>query len=422
MRIRKEHPALVIALQIAAACGGTTDSPSEAGWQAVVDTLGDTITVRTVSGSVWGGAATLVPEISIGVMEGADEYIIGDPRSLAVAADGTILVLDVQIPALRVYGPDGGYLRDIGREGSGPGEYDSPDAMAVLPDGRIIVRDPPNSRISVFSPDGEWLEQWPLAGGFNTSRRFYVDTSGRSYATTLLERGTSPWNWKYGLVRYTADGEILDTVPAPVWDHDVAQLTASREGSSSRRLVPYTAQVSWTFSPLGYMVGGLSTDYRVDLFQADGRVLRLERDWTPVPVAAEEADERRRRITQGLQRQYGSWRWNGPDVPDTKAPFKELFVSEQGNVWVTLSTAGVARMSAADAREEEQASGRLPLRFWEPPAFDVFDPDGRFLGHVQAPESLGIEPEPIVRGDYVWAVVRDDLDVASVVRFRIALP
>jgi hypothetical protein len=261
-----------------------------------------------------------------------------------------------------------------------------------------------------------------LSGGFNTDRRFYVDTGSNSYVTALLERGVGPWDWEYGLVRYNSDGELLDTLAGPIWEYDYAQVTASAENSRSVRRVPFSPAMAWSFSPLGYMVGGLSTDYRIDLFRDDGSVLRIERVWTPVSVKPDEAGERRRRITQGLQRQYGSWRWNGPEVPNTKPPFRELFLSWEGNVWVVLSQEGTPTMSEAEAREEELASGRAPLRYQEEAAFDVFAPDGRFLGHVKVPAGFDIEPEPIVRGDYVWAVMRDELDVASVVRFRIARP
>jgi len=228
-----------------------------------------------------------------------------------------------------------------------------------------------------------------------------------------------PWEWEFGLIRYSPEGEIIDTVAAPTWDHDFAQVTASRENSSSVRRVPFTATMAWSFSPLGYMVGGLSTDYRIDLFRENAPVLRLERVWSPIPVKSAEAEEQQRRITRSLQRQYGSWRWNGPSVPDTKPPFKEIFVSWEGDIWVSLSTEGVASMGETEARELEEVSGRVALRFREPAAIDVFSPDGRYLGQVGVPESFQIEPEPVVRGDYVWAVVRNELDVASVVRFRI---
>jgi len=391
---------------------------SSADWQVVVDTVGDTVTVRTVSGSVWGDTAYLEPEVSIGMMEGPDEYLIGSPRAIAVGKDGTIFLLDQQVPVVRAYRADGTHRRDIGREGGGPGEYRRPDGMTVLPDGRVLVRDPGNSRIAVFDSAGNYLEQWRLSGGFNTSRRFYADTAGNSYAMVLLESDAAVTEWRFGLARYGPDGTVRDTIPAPTWDYEPARVVASQEENTSVNTVPFTPQVTWTFSPLGYMVGGLSTDYRIDLF----RVLRIERDWTPVPVLPEEADERERRQTLQFQRDFGSWRWNGPPIPDTKPPFRNVIASGEGNLWVLTSQRGQATMTEADARAEEARTHMPPLRFEEPLAFDVFAPDGRFLGPVRVPPSFRGYPEPIVRGDTVWAVTRDSLDVASIVRFHIVHP
>jgi len=285
-----------------------------------------------------------------------------------------------------------------------------------------LVRDPANARVAVFAPDGEYLEQWWLRGSFNTSRRFYVDTAGNSYASTLLRNDVPVTEWEFGLARYGPDGTIVDTIAAPIWDYQAPEVVASREGSSSVSGVPFSPQPEWTFSPLGYMVGGLSTDYRVDLFRVGRPVLRIEREWAPVAVKHEEAEERERRQTVQFQREFGSWSWNGPPIPDTKPPFRNLFVSAEGNVWVLVSQEGRATMTLAEAREEEQRTHVPPLRFQEPEAYDVFAPDGEFLGHVRIPESFRSRPEPIVRGDTVWAVTRDELDVPRIVRFEIVHP
>jgi hypothetical protein len=411
----------LLSLTAAVACSdGARRSSSD--WQAVVDTVGDTVTVRTVSGSVWGDTAYLEPEVSIGMMEGPDEYLIGSPRALAVERDGTVFLLDRQVLVVRAYGPDGMHLRDIGREGGGPGEFRNPDGMTVLPDGRVLVRDPGNARIAVFDSAGQYLEQWPLSGGFNTSRRFYADTAGNSYVMVLLERDAAVTEWTYGLTRYGADGSIRDTVRVPQWEFEPARVVASQEGNTSVSSVPFTPRTTWTFSPLGYMVGGLSTDYRIDLFRGGAPLLRIERDWDPVPVLPEEAAERVRRQTAQFQRDFGSWRWNGPSVPDTKPPYRDILVSEDGCVWVLTSQRGAATMTEAEAREEEARTRVPPIRYEEPTAFDVFASDGRFLGPVRVPPSFGTFPEPIVRGDTVWAVTRDELDVATIVRFRIVHP
>jgi hypothetical protein len=405
-----------------AAC--TNEGGDRAGirWNAAIDTLGDTVVVHTISGSVWGGTATLVPEVSIGMLEGPDEYLIGNPRSIAVNSEGAIYVLDTQVPVVRKYAADGSFMHNIGHEGGGPGEYKSPGAIAVLPDDRLVVRDPGNARVTIYGAEGEYQEQLWFPGGFNTGRRMYTDTAGFVYSMVLLNYGTAPWDWIFGLVRIDPAHGILDTIPVPTWDYEPPQITASRENSASSDNVPFSPDDWWTFSPLGYLVGGVSTEYRIDLFRVGEPVLRIERDWTPVPVQSEEAEEQRRQKTDNMQRQYSGWKWNGPSVPSTKPPFTNVIASMEGNVWVQVSQEGYPTMTEAEARAEEHRTGRPQLRFSEPAAYDAFSPDGTYLGHVQAPRSFRTSPEPIIRGDAVWAVTRDELDVARVVRFRLSRP
>ena len=51
--------------------------------------------------------------------------------------------------------------------------------------------------------------------------------------------------------------------------------------------------------------------------------------------------------------------------------------------------------------------------------FDVFDPDGRYLGPVHLPFSLSASPAPILRNGVLWGISRDELDVVSIVRARV---
>ena len=55
--------------------------------------------------------------------------------------------------------------------------------------------------------------------------------------------------------------------------------------------------------------------------------------------------------------------------------------------------------------------------------FDVFEEDGRYLGAVRAPEGFNARwPQPLFTRDWILAVVRDEYDVQSVVKFRVELP
>ena len=51
---------------------------------------------------------------------------------------------------------------------------------------------------------------------------------------------------------------------------------------------------------------------------------------------------------------------------------------------------------------------------WEEPLrYDVFEPDGVYLGAVVPPDEFSPYPNPVFDGDHVWAVTRDELGGAA---------
>ena len=399
--------ALAILLPPAACAGDTRSTP-----EVQRDTVGDTVIVRTLAGSVWESDARLEPEMRIGAFEGADEYILGRVSGLAVGPDGAIYLYDRQVPALRKYGPDGEFLAKVGREGGGPGEYQNSDGgLAVLPDGRVLLRDPGNARITVYSPDGETLDTWPLRGGYFTSRPLYVDTAGRIY-TQIWGRDADGERYS-ALQPFDPDGTAHDSLPAPEWDFDPESISFSGENISMVNPVPFTPRARWTFSPMGYYVGGLSTEYAVDVFRPDGSVLRIRRVTDPVPVEAAEKKAVRERAATAFRRMAPDWQWNGPPIPDRKPPFQDIAVGRDGRIWVRLHQPGYLA-EAADP-DDPQATDR-----WEEPVvWDLFEDDGTYLGQVRAPDGFRPHPEPVFGAQHVWAITTDELDVQYLTRFRI---
>lgn len=409
--------ALVLAVAAGTGCaradGGAGGDTS---WEMVSDTLGDTVVVRTVSGSVRGGG-TLRPVFVVGEMEGDPEVAFGNIRALAVGPGGRVHILDSQGPALRVYGADGTFLRTVGRPGSGPGEYRQPDGgLAVLSDGRILLRDPGNQRISVYSADGEGLDSWLIRGGFNTGRPLYVDRQERIWYMLLLDPGADITDWRMGLVRFDRDGTPLDTVPAPTTTWEPPQLEARSEGNVNITRVPFSPSFTWSVTPEGGWLTGLSTAYRVEVERSDGGVLRLERVHVPVPVDPREARAAELRIVGNMRSNVPDWRWNGPAVPEVKPPFQELLAASDGRIWVALH--GPGRL-VSEGRADPAGGPEEPAVWAEQVRFDVFEADGRYLGMVDAPEGLSLFPQPVIRGDTVWAVLRDDLDVQRIGRFQV---
>jgi hypothetical protein len=407
------------------ACGPGGDA---ARVQVERDTVGDTLVVRTLEGSQWGaGGAVLERELSIGVFEGEDHYMLGQVRSLAVADDGSIYVMDQQVPALRKYAPDGAYVATFGREGGGPGEYKGPDGgLVALGDGRVVLRDPGNARLQVYSANGEPLATWPVRGGFNTGSPMVVDTAGILRTQVLLDPEAGVMEWRMGMAGIdTRTGQAVDTIPAPVWDYEapniVATVSSGDNRSTSVNSVPFSPQPSWAFSPLGWMVGGLSTRYAIDQYLPDGKVLRIERVAEAVPVEPDERADAEEQATWGMKRTQPDWKWNGEPIPSRKPAFRQVMTGLDGRLWV-LVHGPAERIPAEELDRSDDPNARPPSRWREPVVFDVFEPDGAYLGRVTAPTGFAIYPRPVFRGDQVWAIVRDELDVQYIQRFRIAPP
>jgi len=390
-------------------CGG--DTGAGGGWHVEHDTIGDTVVVRTITGSVWDAPAKLAQEVSIGTLAGANEYLFGSIGSLAVDASGSIYVFDHQVPALRKYTPDGRYLATFGHSGGGPGEYQQPDggALGVLPDGRVVLRDPGNARINVYSSEGRPLNSWRIAGGRFVSRGLVVDSVGNVY--------TQVFGATIGMATFSAAGEPGDTIPAPAWDYRGPTVTAQVEGARQTWTVPFSPALRWTFSPLGRMFGGVSDEYRIDVFGSDGRVLRIARSSDPVPVADGERAAAEFHVLSAMRGLQPDWSWNGPPIPDQKPAFRELFAGKDGRIWVLLHTA--ARPAPERAADPAPGEPTPPVPWLEPTLFDVFEPDGTYLGQVSAPDGFRTTPPPVFGPQHVWAVVEDELGVQYVVRFRI---
>ena len=87
-------------------------------------------------------------------------------------------------------------------------------------------------------------------------------------------------------------------------------------------------------------------------------------------------------------------------IPDEKPLANSFFVDQQGYLWVALDG-------------PESGSQR---------AFDLFNPTGQYLGTVVAPFLLQVSPTPVVRGDVLYGVVRDEFDVPFLVRARLSGP
>lgn len=398
--------AAAAATLLVAAC--SRERPQRAGtWVAEIDTLGDTIVVRTAGGSVWGAPALLVEELAIGVLEGREELMFGRVDEIAPDAQGGAYVFDGHVPALRHYDSLGNYVRTLGRRGSGPGEYqDAVLGLAVRRDGRIVMRDPRNARLNAYDPDGSSFASWPVASGLFTAKAMTLDTADHVYLKILTARPERNRPWKVGLLHLDADGNLIDTIPDP----EVAGEPQSAPGT-------FSPQNLWAWSPLGYMIVGVSASYAFELRPPGGPLVRVEKVHDAVAVHPEERAEWEA-FNEWYRKNQGRFLTAEiPPVPDRKPAYRGLYVGQDGRIWVHLHAP--AEKIERETETQVDPSGPPPRTWSEPTVFDVFEPDGTYLGEARVPRRTSLLVFGATR---VWGIRRGEFDEQYVVRFGIEPP
>jgi hypothetical protein len=214
---------------------------------------------------------------------------------------------------------------------------------------RRLLADPLAMRINVFSADGRAVDTWPVPGFSQDLGRgtVTVDRRGTVWVPVTLpgERGATGWRpGGFALVR---NGRIVDTVadvrasmPMP------PQLEAATPRGRRQMHVPFMPQGFAAISPLGYWVAGVNTTYSLYLNVGEGgrgadgkplvrRVVRIDGPSRPaVPVEAMEARDYRRNIEGLMRATVPSWQWSGPTIPKNKPAFADLWIDQDGRIWV----------------------------------------------------------------------------------------
>lgn len=399
----------------------------------------DTV-VRPATRPVHAGIAPLRQEISIGVADGDEHYMLGAIADIAVAPSGNIYLWDSSVPAIRMYNAAGKYLKTIGRQGGGPGEYQSGAAIAVAKNGNLLLWDPGNARINVYTATGDVVASWlTRSGGIGAQQGagvMTVDTASFIYIRTIITRRMQgkPSSHVSGWIRFAPDGSLRDTLFAPpAAEQPYLRAEANGGRQISERWIPFWPTHHTDRSPLGYFVTGQSNRIALDLHEPGKPIASIRREVTLEPLSAKTRDSARAEVTKELRQTDPGWSWSGPGVPRTKPAYRALMVAADGRIWVELSQAprakedslalGRGQMAVIQQRPDPSGQPRpRPAMKWYCPVsgvslFDVYEPSGQYLGQVEVPAKV----DPVLtRGDFVWAATCSAEDVPIVVRYRIA--
>ena len=373
--------------------GGCGSESPQTGWAGSVDTLPNgTIMVHNPAAGLWhpDSGWHLVEDLRIGSIDVEGPALFGSVAGYAVDGMGRIYVLDRHARELRVFDREGTHVRTVGRDGAGPGEFGDPIAVAVEPASQwLVVVDVGNGRYTRFDTAGIYLGTTPRRiGGYSVPAQVGFDPEGRFYEGASARFGDDSGP---ALFRFDATLARSDTFRIPTHDTEEFELVLGEAQMTVP--VPFAARLLWALDERGRYWTGITDRMRFVEHKLNGEILRVvDRDFEPLRVTAEEK-ERAIENLSWFTKQGG--RVDASRIHDVKPAFRRIGTSPDGHLWVLVTS---------PARE---AAYR----------FDVYDPEGRYLGEVKT--DVAWYPRPLFRGDRVYGTTTDSLGVTYLVRARI---
>lgn len=386
--VRWVWPVLMLGAAATSGCGsGSVNERRE----ATRDTLASgVVRVRGPESGTWTQESrwSLSELYRVGAVEGEGPEVFGQVWDVEIDARGRLYVLDRIEKEVRVFDEEGGFIRAFGREGEGPGEFQNPFGLAWDSAGDLWVVDVRLARYSTFDLEGRHLREyrrgvggysWPWPG------RFGID--GRLYEPSYVQGGQL-------LVAFAPGADLLpvDSFPLTLPESDGFWNLQDDRGFGAIVGIPFAGQAEWALDQGARLWVGGSDSYSLVHQELDGDSLMvIERQVLSVAVSPEE----RAQAVEGLGEYATHPKMDLSRIPSTKPFFRRLIPDDAGNLWVL--------------REGEGER-------W---FFDVFGPDGSYLGPVEVPVVPSLFPPPVIRDDRLVVVTKDEFDTQSVVVYKV---
>jgi hypothetical protein len=300
------------------------------------------------------------PLFSIGATEG-DTIDFGSIRSLLLDSSGTLLVADTRSRSLKQIDPTGVFVRQVGREGSGPGEYRTPYSLAWL-NRNLAVLDPGNPRLGVFSHGGDWVTSWPVQPltGAQVVRLYRTPPGFSAFSFRRTATGSEQLFVEYDS---SGPGDTVVMVKRPT-DLDTGIRCDRPDRAISFFSNPFAASFLQVPLGKGRLAIARTDAYRIALLDRNHDTTRvIAAQATPSPIsdaewAASQAE------WEKFRRDWPTAKCNRTSFtrPAVKPVLNWLFLDDAGRLWVEVLTSEGIRYDVLDAmgRVQAKVSGLPP--------------------------------------------------------------
>ena len=349
---------------------------------------------------------TLDTVLTIGGFEGEGTDVSFDQvgnGGIAGDARGRLYLLDGAGKRVLAFDPAGIPLESRGREGGGPGEFNTPSGLGLGPADTLWVVDRGNRRITLFPPEPDKEPDEIVLGEASSglAGRLAVERDGVVGVAMVFsfqpgEEVVAPPRL---LLRIRRDGTIADTLwSAPPPPFDRIELTSGNQLAVILAQRSFSPGFYWERFSDGSFAVAQEADYEIRILNSDGTErLRIRRD--PAARETTEADRERARQDARDQAEESSSPFVRRSIDERieKMTFAERIPRITG-----LAIDGSDRLWVGVAGDEPGETVRI----------DVYTSDGTPAGEIRHGAVL---PTRFFGGARAALLDRDELDVQRVV-------
>lgn len=304
-------------------------------------------------------AQSALPKLNLAKPDWTAEDAFSSMPTMRQLSNGSVIVADLQDKEVRLLTTNGNTARQLGRKGSGPGEYTAPRRLIALPNDSTLLLDRDARRILIIDPSAKIVSTQPIPTKLlsGSERLAAADGRGRVYFQFESdEKKGEPAPTTAAVARWTRNRDTFDTVTLVALEVPKAQPMVlppeMKANLVGRRRVSFASVDDWVTASSGRVAVIYASPYHIEWVESD-RTRTIGGTVAIAPIKVTEQDKR-------------YYEPKGPPFvrvyPETKSPFQPetAVVDESENVWVR--------------RYEPFGSA---TRRW-----DVFNSKGKHLGAV----------------------------------------
>lgn len=279
----------------------------------------------------------LTESMRIGDEAEGDTVFFNNVWDIAIDSKGRLFVADFAMYGFHVFASDGSLIREIGREGEGPGEFSIAPQLYVGPQDSIYAYDLDSDRLTVYAPGGDVLAYTMKLPTDEISGARPTDILGSletgllfEYLRTSPRRSESEIDGMLEIKLVDHRGQFLrdSLVLAP----SMQVTTISDDGFT----IPFPRQFGrrslLALGSDGLIYHGWTDEISISAVAIDGSTANeFAVSHVSVPVTSEEKSARAAGYPENWQEELRQ------DMPDTKPAFNAMIPDGQGQLWLRLS-------------------------------------------------------------------------------------